>query len=456
MTFLTHHASSNSSWRTCYRPITQLAVPILIAHIIESLIPFINVKFAATLGEIALGASSLVTSTFFAFMGFCWGMVAAIGILAAHKIGEKQPPRQIGLIFWGGLVLSIFISLPIMLLFGHMDFFLKHLKQNPQVIEQAQQYMNGLLIAIPADLAKFAIFQFAIACGRPGVPMVANIVSVPFLAVLNYFLIQKFGIYGIGLGMGITYWLVAFGLLAFLLYHPWFKVYLVHAYRWGDFVKAWIQSLRLGLPIGAMFSLELLFFMVVALLMGYLGTTALAANQIAMQWMTFTVMLAFGVTEAVSILVAKAYGAKDYRLIKKMTWAGSVIAVALTLVIVLVYWIFPEWVIRVDLKKTAQTLPIYQLATMMLALCGVYQLIDAVRIVIAGSLRGIDDSQFPMWATIIGFWWVGLPICYIFAFFLKLKAAGLWMGLIAGTAMGLLLEYYRLQKKVEQNTHKHL
>lgn len=422
----------------------QLAIPILIAHVIEALIPFINVKFAAELGEISLAASALVGSALFAFMGFCWGVVVAIGIVAAHKIGGGKEARQVGLVLWAGLFLTILLSFPVMVIFKNMDFFWYRLDQDPRVIEQAQQYLNGLLFAVPADLAKFAIFQFAIACNQPRIPMIANMISVPLLVLLNYFLIKKFGIFGVGLSTSITYWVIGLGMLFFLLLNPYFRRYLIHIYRFKEFVSLMIQELRLGVPIGFMFSIELLFFMVVALLMGYFGTTMLAANQIAMQWFSLTIMLAFGFTEAVTILVARAHGANDHSLVMRITFSGSALAIILTFLIVLVYWFFPEWVIRSDLEKTEQTLPVFRLATMMLAFCGVYQLIDSIRIVTAGALRGMNDSQYPMWVTVFGFWLIGLPVAYVCAFSLKMEAAGLWLGLLAGTASGALIQYFRL------------
>lgn len=439
--------SKASSWGDCYRQTLQLALPILIAHVVEALIPFVNVKFAAELGEVSLAASGLAGSVFFAVMGFCWGVVVAIGIMTGHRIGAGAERSHVGLVLWAGLVLSLLLSLPVMSIFKNMDFFWHHAGQNPQVIEQAQRYMDGLLLAVPADLAKFAIFQFAIACNQPRIPLMANLISVPLLVGINYFLIQKFGIYGVGLGTSITYWLVGLSMLAFILMNPFFRRYLIHVYSLKAFTRLMLEQLKLGVPIGFMFSIELLFFMVVILLMGYFGTTVLAANQVAMQWMGLTIMLAFGFTEAVTILVSRAHGAKDYSLVMRMTFAGSVLALAVTFLIVLFYWFLPDLIIQADLEKTEQTLPVFQLAAGLLVFCGFYQLVDSARIVIAGALRGMGDSQYPMWVTVIGFWLIGLPIGYSCAFLLNMQASGLWVGLLAGTASGALIQYFRLYKK---------
>lgn len=436
--------STQHSWLSCYKQIMHLGLPILVAHVIEALIPFINVKFAAQLGEIPLAASALVGSTFLAFMGFCWGVVVAIGIVAAQKIGGGKEAHKVGLVLWTGLILSILLSLPVMILFKNMDFFWNHLGQDPKVIEQAQQYINGLLFAVPADLAKFTIFQFAIACNQPRIPLMANIIGMPLLVLLNYFLVQKFGIYGIGLGTSITYGLITVGMLFFLLLNPYFRRYLIHAYHFKAFIRLIIYELKLGAPIGLMFSIELSFFMIVTLLMGYFGTAALAANQIAMQWLSLTVMLAFGFTESVTILVARAEGAKNHSLIMRITLMGALLALVLTLLIVLAYWFLPEWIIRVDLEKTEQNLPIFHLAVMMLGFCGVFQLIDSIRLVIAGALRGMGDSQYPMWVAVFGFWLVGLSVGYMCAFSLKMGAAGLWIGLIVGATAGTFALYRRI------------
>lgn len=444
-------STQKPSWIGCSKETTILALPILGAHIIEALIPFINTTMAASLGEVSLAAAGLVGSAFFALMGFCWGVIASVGIITANKIGEAKNTNKIGLILWAGFITSFILSIPLMLTFQHMHSFWMYWGQDVSVVQSAQQYMNGLSLAVTADLAKFAIFQYAIACNKPRVPLIANIVSIPLLILFNSIFLQKFGIYGIGLGTALTYWIVFAVMLVYLLSSKHFKSDLLQTHTTTNYLKTCIDQLRLGIPIGLMFSIELLFFMIFALLMGYISATTLAANQIAMQWMFFTIMLAYGFTEAVTILVAKANGAREYQLVKYFTFTGVSLAAASTFFVVCLYWFFPNVVVSIDVSNQHADPALVNLAIKMLVFCGIYQLLDCIRIVIAGALRGMNDSQYPMWAAIISFWAIGLPIGYVCAFLFNWQETGLWIGLIFAALINILLQYYRIQQKTSHS-----
>lgn len=441
--------TSQNSWANCIKATIVLALPVLGAHLIEAIIPFFNIKLAAGLGEDSLAAAGLVGSTFLAFMGFCWGVTASVGIIAANRIGENQTPQKIGIILWAGFITTILLSIPVMLLFNNMDKVWLAFGQEETVINAAHQYMNGLLLAVPADLAKFAIFQFAIACGKPRIPLIANIISVPLLIMINTYLIPQYGIYGIGLGTAITYWIVCLAMFAYLLINPLFKKYLYHRYHLTDFIKISKQQLQLGVPIGLMFSIELLFFMVFTLMMGQLGVFSLAANQIAMQWMWLTVMFVYGFTEAVTILVAKANGANQPHDITRFTFVGASLAALSMLIVTSIYWIAPNVIIGLDLPQNDINSELIQLAVKLLMFCGIYQILDAVRIVISGALRGMEDSKYPMYVTAFAFWGVGLPVGYCCGFLLDLRETGLWLGMFSAVIVSNLLQYYRIKSKVK-------
>ena len=439
----------SNPWTECIKTTMLLALPVLGAHLIEAIIPFFNIMLAASLGENALAAAGLVGSTFLALMGFCWGVTASVGIITANKIGENLAPSKIGLILWAGFLTTILLSLPVMFIFANMAKVWLWLGQDPAVVNQAHLYMNGLLMAVPADLAKFAIFQFAIACGKPRVPLLANIVSVPLLIGINTYLIPIYGIYGIGLGTAITYTIIFLAMLGYLFITPFFNQYLRHTYSLPDFIQTTKHQLQLGIPIGLMFSIELIFFMVFALLMGKLGVLSLAANQIAMQWMWLTVMIVYGFTEAVTILVAKANGANKPQDMIQFTITGVSLASISTLLVALVYWFAPNLIIGVDISQGNENPELISLAVKLLMFCGIYQILDAVRIVISGALRGMEDSKYPLYVNTFAFWGIGLPIAYSCAFIFNLQETGLWIGLLSATIMSNFLQYYRMKSKMQ-------
>lgn len=441
------------SWFNSLKTTTLLALPILFAHLIEGLFPFINTLLAARLGPEALAAAGLVGAAFITFMGFGWGLITSIGILSAHLIGSNEPLAS-GRVLKSGLMLSVLYGLPVMVLFYYIKPILLMLGQDPSVVEYTHLYLRGLMWGVIADVAKFGIFQYLAAFDKPRFAVITHLVALPLLIALNSALVwgwgpfPQLGIYGIGLGTSIIYWGSFALMFSFVLCREPFKSAFMAKAKIGEYWQTLKEQLKLGAPIGGMFLIEIAFFATVALLMGRISTQALAAHQVAVQMLGVTMLIAFGFAEAVTILVGKASGSDNFGLAKETSLVGIVISVLLMALVGFVYWFKPLLVIGFDLDLTD---PINEevigFAVGFLSMCALFQVFDAARIVASGALRGMKDSQFPMWVAFISFWMIGLPMGYWLAFTFDWGGMGLWVGMLLAVIVSLILQGYRLAKK---------
>jgi MATE family multidrug resistance protein len=64
-------------------------------------------------------------------------------------------------------------------------------------------------------------------------------------------------------------------------------------------------------------------------------------------------------------------------------------------------------------------------------------------VVAAGALRGLKDTQLPMYITAFAYWGVGFPLAWGLGFATGLGAPGLWIGFIAGLTMAAILLNWR-------------
>jgi MATE family multidrug resistance protein len=443
-----------------YKKTLALALPILIAYVIGSLIPFINTLMAARISPQALAAMALTSTLYLFLMGFCWGVVTSVGIIAANQVGKQQAEITInsiylGIILHAGIMISIVLGVPVMLIFAFIEKPLLLLGQDPEVVAEAQRYLYGVQCGVIADIARFAIFQLAIAMGRPIMPLIVNILAIPLLILLSnifihgYYGMPALGIMGVGVGVGLT------NLIAFLVmtiycvsFEP-FKSHLLRLWSWLDYKNMMHRQLVLGVPIGALFNIEVGFFGAIALLMGIISVDAQAAHQITMQWLLITIIATFAVGEAVTILISRAHGSKQIHLAKGYTVAGVTITLTAITVVACFYWFFPQIIIGVDLDVTnPENKNIVSLVTKILIICGFFQIFDAVRIVIVAALRGMRDTQYPMWFSIISFWVVGFPLVLILAFYLDMQAMGIWYGILVVVVINTLLLFLRVREKL--------
>jgi len=80
-----------------------------------------------------------------------------------------------------------------------------------------------------------------------------------------------------------------------------------------------------------------------------------------------------------------------------------------------------------------------------LVVVGFAQPAQAVNFAIAGGLRGAGDTRFTLFATIVNWLLIRLPLAYLLAFPFGLGLAGIWLGVLIDYAVraGILMLRFR-------------
>ena len=65
----------------------------------------------------------------------------------------------------------------------------------------------------------------------------------------------------------------------------------------------------------------------------------------------------------------------------------------------------------------------------LLGIVAAFEIFDGIQIVSTGSLRGLGETRVPMWANLVGYWALGLPLGFFLCFGLRWGIYGLWIGL---------------------------
>src|SRR6202011_2704010 len=71
-------------------------------------------------------------------------------------------------------------------------------------------------------------------------------------------------------------------------------------------------------------------------------------------------------------------------------------------------------------------------AVPLLLVAAAFQFFDGLQVTASGALRGAGNTHAGLIVQIVGYWIIGLPVGYLFAFPLHQGAVGLWLGLCAG------------------------
>jgi len=246
---------------------------------------------------------------------------------------------------------------------------------------------------------------------------------------------------GAAWGTSISRWfmLVALAVLGWGLLRPALRPLRRDAFAIGPLIR----FLRIGAPIGAQQWLEFGVFGAAGLLMGLMGTVAVASHQVALQLAALTFMIPVGVAQATGVIVGQAVGRSDPEGARRAVGAGLATVTAFMTGTAIMFLTLPGPLARVFSSDPT----VVAAAAALLPIAGVFQVFDGLQVAGAGALRGIGDTRVPMILNLVGFWLIGLPACVVLGFVRGMGPQGVWWGLALGIGVVGVLLMFRIRRR---------
>ena len=426
----------------------KLAGPIALTQLGQIAMMTTDIAMIGRLGTEAMAAAALAHTVFFVSFTFGMGLVSAVAPLAAQAFGARKPHairRSLRVGMWAAL----FISMPMMALAFRGEQILLMLGQAPRAAHLAQQYLLGLTWSILPALWFMAIRGFMSAVNRPEPILWITLIAIPANAVLVYLLLYgtfglpELGLFGVGLATSIVNLATFLAGLWFATRRRPFRKYHVLGHFWRIDWQLMRRLFVIGAPISISFLLEYGLFGAAGLLMGVISTTALAAHQIALQVAAILYMVPFGIAMAATVRVGHAIGRGDASAVRRAgyvaTWLGIVLAAILTLAVIFGRFGIAEIFLGESTDATAE------LSATLLLVGSTFFIADAIQTVVAGSLRGMNDTRIPLLFAILSYWLIGFACACWLGFWTPSGAVGVWIGLSIGTAVYAVLLLLRFR-----------
>ena len=183
------------------------------------------------------------------------------------------------------------------------------------------------------------------------------------------------------------------------------------------------------------------------LLIGTLGTDALAAQTIVNQVIYIVFMISVGLSHASSISISHACAQHDYRGARRLGYTGLMLGVGAMLIVAVPYLAAPAHVLAPFVHHgSALNASVVRLATGLLAIAALLQVFDCSQNIAVGILRGLGEVKRSFRISIVGYWMIGLPVAWSAGLMLGYGIYGIWIGLaigLAATATMLLRQFER-------------
>ncbi|WP_186093652.1 MATE family efflux transporter [Burkholderia gladioli] len=436
------------------RRIAGLAWPVLIGQLAIIAFGVIDTAMVGRYSAVDLAALGLGSSIYVSVFIGLTGILSALQPIAGQLYGARRF-QEIGEEVRQAMWLATMLAVPGFLLLHFPNLLLRLAHTPPELHDRTVDYLRILSFGLPASLM-FRIYNaLTNAAGKPRLAMILQIGALALKIPLNiWFIFGGLGVPalggpGCGLASTLINWalaLIGFTLVARLnVFAP-----------LGIFARlctpAWERQkalLKLGLPMGLSYLIEVTSYTFMALFIAHFGTTTLAGHQIAGNLGAVLYMTPLSIGIAASTLVARSLGAGRPDEARLLARHGVSFAAMTAIGYACVVLLLRQRIIGAYTPNPA----VMAAALPLVTIVAFYHCVDAIQVTTAFVLRAYKVAVVPTVIYAVALWGVGVGGGYLLGFDVGgwvpaalTGARGFWSAnfvslLIAGAALVLYLRH---------------
>ncbi|KAK3021791.1 hypothetical protein RJ639_045113 [Escallonia herrerae] len=391
------------SWKET-KKMWEIAAPAILTAVAQFSIGFVTVAFVGHLGEVELAAVSVVQNVIEGFVyGLMLGMGSALETLCGQAVGAGQINR-LGIYMQRSFIITITTAVFLTPIYIYASSILK------------------------SPSSKYKDFR---ACWN-----IRNTMVLAFHVLLNWVLVTKFrhGLLGAAMAGNISWWPVVSGQI----------IYVVSGYfpeAWTGFSLSAFKSLasfvKLSLASAVMLCLELWYYTVIILMVGWLKNPEIAVDAISicMNLQLWTLMITLGFNAAISVRVSNELGAGRPKAAKFSVVVVVVISILFGIMftagVVAAKGYFPKLFSgKPEVIRETSKLGYFLAATILL---------NSIQPVLHGVAVGAGWQYSVALINVGCYYAFGLPFGALLGYQFELGVRGIWSGMLAGSLLQTLI-----------------
>jgi len=424
------------------RAVFMLSIPMILEMLMESIFAIVDIFYVSRVSVNAVATIGLTESVITLIYAVAIGLSMAATAIVARRIGEKDREgasqaavQVIGL----GIVVAAIISVIGIL---YPKDILELMGGEPGLVAEGFGYTKVLLGGNVTIMLLFLINAIFRGAGDASIAMWAlvlsnglNIILDPMF-IFGFGPIPAFGVEGaaiattIGRGTAVIFQLL-------VLFYGWSKIKV----GFKDLVprlSVMLNLIKVSLGGIGQFLLGTSSWVFLMRIMSEFGSEVLAGYTIAIRVMMFTLMPAWGMSNAAATLVGQNLGAQKPDRAEASVWqTGKYSAIFMGLVSI-VYLIFAPQIISWFTNEHS----VIENGALCLRIIAAGYVFYGYGMVIINAFNGAGDTKTPTWINFICFWLFQLPFAYIMALKLDFGPIGVFAAITLAevliTFIGLL------------------
>lgn len=426
----------------------RLALPLMIGQLSQMLLGVADTVMVGHLGVTELAALTFANALFHIPFVFGIGVLTAISVFTSNARGARDAPAARASCRHG-LMLSAALGIALFAVAWLLSFHLEMFRQPAAVTARTPAYFQILMASVIPALASIALKNHADALGRPWPPFTIFLLGVLLNIGLNWVMIfGKFGCPALGLEgaawatlisrcailAAMFVWLNRAASLREWVPYRWLRAPVPHDFK---------RLLSIGVPASIQMLFEVSAFSAAGIMMGLIGSDAMAAHQIGITIAATAFMLPLGLSMALTVRIGEAAGADQPERLRPIAISGWLLVTAYAVcgAAILILLGKPMAALFIDNPE------VISLSASLLVIVGIFQIFDGLQVTSCAMLRGLHDARTPAIMGFISYWIIGLPAGALLAFHFQFGARGVWWGLAIGLVIACVTLGPRLWRK---------
>ena len=408
------------------KAVFMLSIPMILEMLMESIFALVDIIYVSKVSVNAVATvgltESVLTLVYAIAIGLCMGATAIVSRRTGEKDAEGAKQAAVQVIFLG-ISISILISI-IGILFPKEILGL--MGGEADLIEEGYGYTQVLLGGNITVMLLFLINAIFRGAGNASIAMWTLILSNGLNIILDPIFIfgfgpiPAFGVEGAAIatttGRG-----VAVLAQLFILFRG--NSYIKIAFK-DLVIRTKVMTNIIKVSLGGIFQFFIgtSSWVVLMLIMATFGSEVLAGYTIAIRIMMFTLMPAWGMSNAAATLVGQNLGAKKPERAEQSVWKTGKYAAVFMGAVSIIYLVFA----RTFLSWFTDNPIVIDNGAICLQIIAAGYLAYAYGMVVIQSFNGSGDTYTPTLINFICFWLFQLPFAYLMAIVLDYGPIGVF------------------------------
>ena len=316
-----------STYKEHYKALIFLGLPIVIGQIGVIVLGFADTLMIGHHSTIELGAASFVNNVFNLAIifstGFSYGLTPIVGgLYGTHQYAPAGQALRNSLL--ANLMVALLLTICMTVLYLNIE----HLGQPEELIPLIKPYYLVLLASLVFVMLFNGFKQFTDGITDTQTAMWILLGGNVLNIIGNYILIYgklglpELGLLGAGISTLFSRIVMVIVFIIIFMRSPRFVRYKIGFFRLGWSRAVFGRLNGLGWPIAFQMGMETASFSLSAIMIGWLGTIALASHQVMLAISQFTFMMYYGMGAAVAVRVSNFKGQNDIVNVRRSAYAG--------------------------------------------------------------------------------------------------------------------------------------